>query len=200
MADFPLFIDMNHRKVIVIGGGRVALRKVRILKEYGAQITVIAADICDELTQYVEKKIIVHMDHSMDVQHLACLEDAFFVICASNDPAINRSVADYCKNHRILVNCADPGDVSDCIFPSVVRRGNIVVGVSTSGGAPVLTRYLREKIEAMLPEWYGEMERQLRQRRLQFKLKGIQPSRQKQEMRQWILNEEKKREGGQGKC
>ena len=91
---------------------------------------------------------------------------------------------------------ANPGEVSDCVFPSVVRRGNVVIGISTSGGVPALTRYLREKIEALIPEWYGELEIELRQKRRELKMSGLGQSDRKKYLRQWIAKEEKIREEG----
>ena len=104
--------------------------------------------------------------------------------------------ADYCQMRHILVDCANPGEVSDCVFPSVVRRGNVVIGISTSGGVPALTRYLREKIEALIPEWYGELEIELRQKRRELKMSGLGQSDRKKYLRQWIAKEEKIREEG----
>lgn len=193
MADFPLFINMKDRKVMIIGGGAVALRKVRILMAYDADITVMAENICEELKKYREMQKITHLCRNMTTRYLTCLEGAFLVICASDDPDVNRMSAAYCHAHQILVNCADPGEVSDCIFPSVIQRDNIVVGISTSGGVPALTRYLREKIEAVIPEWYGELEVRLRKKRTQLKQSGLSQGEKRELLRQWIRDEEEKR-------
>ena len=179
MADFPLFINMEGRNVIVIGGGSVALRKIRILIEYGADIWMISSKITDELKLLADKKYIVWTNENLTEHNLDYLAEAFLVICASDD-------------------CANPGEVSDCVFPSVVRRGNVVIGISTSGGVPALTRYLREKIEALIPEWYGELEIELRQKRRELKMSGLGQSDRKKYLRQWIVKEEKIREEGKG--
>ena len=198
MADFPLFINMEGRKVIVIGGGEVALRKIRILIEYGADIRMISSKITDELRFLADKKYIGWTNENLTEYNLDYLAEAFLVICASDDQAVNRMAADYAQRRHILVDCANPGEVSDCVFPSVVRRGNVVIGISTSGGVPALTRHLREKIEALIPEWYGELEIKLRQKRRELKMSGLsQPDRRKY-LRQWIAKEEKIREEGKG--
>ena len=198
MADFPLFINMEGRKVIVIGGGAVALRKIRILKEYGADIQVISSKILDDLKLLADNKNLGWFSENMAEYKLACLNEAFRVICASDNEAVNQMAAAHCRKHDILVDCANPGEVSDCVFPSVVRRGNVVIGISTSGGVPALTRHLREKIEALIPEWYGELEIKLRQKRRELKMSGLsQPDRRKY-LRQWIAKEEKIREEGKG--
>ena len=196
MADFPLFINMEGRNVIVIGGGSVALRKIRILIEYGADIRMISSKITDELKLLADKKYIVWTNENLTEHNLDYLAEAFLVICASDDKALNKMAADYCQMRHILVDCANPGEVSDCVFPSVVRRGNVVIGISTSGGVPALTRHLREKIEAVMPEWYGDFERALRDKRRQLKQSDLSQAERRQSLRQWIAEEEKIREKG----
>lgn len=198
MADFPLFIKMDGRKVMVIGGGSVALRKIRILTDYGADIRIISGEVRDELKMLAEAGRLEWQKENLTEHNLDYLAEAFLVICASDDKALNKMAADYCQMRHILVDCANPGEVSDCVFPSVVRRGNVVVGISTSGGVPALTKHLREKIEALIPEWYGELEIELRQKRRELKMSGLGQSDRKKYLRQWIAKEEKIREEGKG--
>ena len=196
MADFPLFIKMDGRKVMVIGGGSVALRKIRILTDYGADIRIISGEVRDELEMLAEAGRLEWQKENLTENHLSDLDEAFLVICASNDETVNAMAADYCQKRHILVDCATPRENSDCVFPSVVRRGNVVVGISTSGGVPALTRHLREKIEVAIPEWYGDFERVLRDKRRQLKQSGLSQGERRQSLRQWIAEEEKIREKG----
>ena len=196
MADFPLFIKMDGRKVMVIGGGSVALRKIRILTDYGADIRIISREVRDELKMLAEAGRLEWQKENLTKKHLSELDEAFLVICASNDETVNAMAADYCQKRHILVDCAKPGENSDCVFPSVVRRGNVVIGISTSGGVPALTRHLREKIEAVMPKWYGDFERALRDKRRQLKQSDLSQAERRQSLRQWIAEEEKIREKG----
>ena len=196
MADFPLFIKMDGRKVMVIGGGSVALRKIRILTDYGADIRIISGEVRNELKMMAEAGRLEWQKENLTEKHLSELDEAFLVICASNDETVNAMAANYCQRRHILVDCAKPGENSDCVFPSVVRRGNVVVGISTSGGVPALTRHLREKIEAVMPEWYGDFERALRDKRRQVKQSDLSQGERRQYLRQWIAEEEKIREKG----
>ena len=198
MADFPLFIKMDGRKVMVIGGGSVALRKIRILTDYGADIRIISGEVRDELKMLAEAGRLEWQKENLTENHLPELDEAFLVICASNDETVNVMAADYCQKRHILVDCAKPGENSDCVFPSVVRRGNVVVGISTSGGVPALTKHLREKIEAVIPEWYGDFEGALRDKRRQLKQSDLSQAERRQSLRQWIAKEEKIREEGKG--
>lgn len=196
MADFPLFIKMDGRKVMVIGGGSVALRKIRILTDYGADIRIISGEVRDELKMLAEAGRLEWQKENLTENHLPELDEAFLVICASNDETVNVMAADYCQKRHILVDCAKPGENSDCVFPSVVRRGNVVVGISTSGGVPALTKHLREKIEAVIPEWYSDFEGTLRDKRRQLKQSDLSQAERRQSLRQWIAKEEKIREEG----
>ena len=196
MADFPLFIKMDGRKVMVIGGGSVALRKIRILTDYGADIRIISGEVRNELKMMAEAGRLEWQKENLTEKHLSELDEAFLVICASNDETVNAMAANYCQRRHILVDCAKPGENSDCVFPSVVRRGNVVVGISTSGGVPALTRHLREKVEAVMPEWYGDFERALRDKRRQLKQSDLSQGERRQSLRQWIAEEEKIREKG----
>lgn len=198
MADFPLFIKMDGLKVMVIGGGSVALRKIRILTDYGADIRIISGEVRDELKMLAEAGRLEWQKENLTENHLPELDEAFLVICASNDETVNVMAADYCQKRHILVDCAKPGENSDCVFPSVVRRGNVVVGISTSGGVPALTKHLREKIEAVIPEWYGDFEGTLRDKRRQLKQSDLSQAERRQSLRQWIAKEEKIREEGKG--
>ena len=198
MADFPLFIKMDGRKVMVIGGGSVALRKIRILTDYGADIRIISGEVRDELKMLAEAGRLEWQKENLTEKHLSELDEAFLVICASNDETVNVMAADYCQKRHILVDCAKPGENSDCVFPSVVRRVNVVVGISTSGGVPALTKHLREKIEAVIPEWYGDFEETLRDKRRQLKQSDLSQAERRQSLRQWIAKEEKIREEGKG--
>lgn len=198
MADFPLFIKMDGRKVMVIGGGSVALRKIRILTDYGADIRIISGEVRDELKMLAEAGRLEWQKENLTEKHLSELDEAFLVICASNDETVNVMAADYCQKRHILVDCAKPGENSDCVFPSVVRRGNVVVGISTSGGVPALTKHLREKIEAVIPEWYSDFEGTLRDKRRQLKQSDLSQAERRQSLRQWIAKEEKIREEGKG--
>ena len=184
MADFPLFIKMDGRKVMVIGGGSVALRKIRILTDYGADIRIISGEVRDELKMLAEAGRLEWQKENLTENHLSELDEAFLVICASNDETVNVMAADYCQKRHILVDCAKPGENSDCVFPS--------------GGVPALTKHLREKIEAVIPEWYGDFEGTLRDKRRQLKQSDLSQAERRQSLRQWIAKEEKIREEGKG--
>lgn len=207
MARFPLYIEMEGRKVIIIGGGGVALRKAGILAEFGAHILVVSPLLCDGW-QNLHGTEICFCKKRLEKQDFPLLDSAFMVILASDDRELNQSAATYCRRRGIWVDCAasmgDAGSEADssCIFPSIIKRQNIVIGISSSGGVPALTRHLREKISALVPEWYGDLEKKLRQEREKLKGSSISPAEKREKLREMISqaeaqDAEKKRESGE---
>lgn len=191
MARFPLYIEMKGRKVIVCGGGPVALRKVRILKEFGADILVISPKVQKELAEMADRGEIVCEYRHFSMEQMDILDTAFLVICATENGELNSRVAKYCRERQIWVDCADSAEGSSCVFPSVVRRGEIVIGISTSGGVPALTRHLRSKIEKIVPTWYGELEQAMRAKREQLKQMSLTPQEKRNRLRAMIEEAER---------
>lgn len=146
MAYFPLFIDLNQKQGLVVGGGAVAARKIRTLLSYGPHLTVCAPSVLPEL------EALPGLTLRWEPFSPALLEGAFFVIAATDDQELNSRIARLCRERNIPVNVADPGTESTFLFPSVVRRGPLTVGISTGGKSPSAAHYLKEQIEGLLPD------------------------------------------------
>ncbi len=146
MAYFPLFIDLNQKQGLVVGGGAVAARKIRTLLPYGPHLTVCAPSVLPEL------EALPGLTLRREPFSPALLEGTFFVIAATDDPELNSHIARLCRERNIPVNVADPGTESTFLFPSVVRRGPLTVGISTGGKSPSAAHYLKEQIEGLLPD------------------------------------------------
>ena len=146
MAYFPLFMDLNQKQGLVVGGGAVAARKIRTLLPYGPHLTVCAPSVLPEL------EALPGLTLRWEPFSPALLEGAFFVIAATDDPELNSHIARLCRERNIPVNVADPGTESTFLFPSVVRRGPLTVGISTGGKSPSAAHYLKEQIEGLLPD------------------------------------------------
>lgn len=146
MAYFPFFIDLKEKKGVIIGGGRIAERRVSQLIGFEPDLTVIAPEISDLIQSYDE----VHCKFREYQEH--DLKDAYFVIAATNDAKINETVYQYCKMHNIFVNVIDAQERCDFIFPALIQRGALVVGVSTQGESPHAALQIRNDIEKIIPE------------------------------------------------
>ena len=157
MDYLPLFHNLKGRRIVVVGGGEIALRKVRLVQEASALITIIALDFCPDLLEMAAKDkasgcnglelITAGYEH----QHLLQCPDTVMVIAATNDRDLNRLVSEHAQAANMLSNVVDDPGFSTVIFPSIVDRSPIQVAISSGGDAPVLVRLLRTRFESLLP-------------------------------------------------
>ncbi|BCN32173.1 precorrin-2 dehydrogenase/sirohydrochlorin ferrochelatase family protein [Anaeromicropila herbilytica] len=154
MAYFPMFIDVKGTAVAIIGAGDVALRKVKVMLEYEAKITVIAIDVSDEIWKLEKEKKIIVRQKAYDEEDI---KDAALVIAATNDTTLNKRISAYCKEHRIPVNVVDVQEECSFIFPAYVKQGPITVGVTSSGASPVISQKIKKMVMNTLPDYYGEL-------------------------------------------
>lgn len=154
MYSLPIFFNIQNRHCVVIGGGDVATRKVNMLLKANAAITLYSPEICHELQDLAETKKINFIQTNFAPNHLhgACL-----VIAATDDEAVNMAVSVAAKAQNIPVNVVDAPDLCTFTMGSIIDRSPVVIAISSEGNAPVLARYIRTKIETMLPASYGRI-------------------------------------------
>jgi uroporphyrin-III C-methyltransferase/precorrin-2 dehydrogenase/sirohydrochlorin ferrochelatase len=154
MQALPIFFNIQNRPCVVIGGGDVATRKVTMLLKASAAITLYSPEICHELQAMVDDEKIVYVNaHFLPRQlHGACM-----VIAATDDEHVNIAVSDAAKEQNIPVNVVDAPHLCTFTMGSIIDRSPIVIAISSEGNAPVLARYIRAKIETMLPATYGRI-------------------------------------------
>ena len=151
---YPVSLNISGRKCLVIGGGKVAARKVEGLIEHGAVVQVISPEICQELDKLAaDGKITV----TSREYRAGDLEGAFMAIIATDDSRVNREVVAEAGKRNVLVNVVDKAEKSDFIAPSHLRRGAISIAVSTSGKSPALARKLRIRLEEEFGEEYARL-------------------------------------------
>ncbi len=146
MVCFPLFVDLNDKTALVVGGGPVAARKARVLLDYGPRVLVCAPRFVPELEQLSGAELL----RQPFVPDL--LEGVSLAIASTDDRALNRTVAHLCRKRAIPVNVADSREESTFLFPAVVRRGRLSVGISTGGASPAAAAHVRRTLEEQLPE------------------------------------------------
>lgn len=154
MQALPIFFNIKNRVCVVIGGGEVALRKVTMLLKASGKVVVYAPDICRDLQTLATDGKIDYVQASFDESQLsgACL-----VIAATDDQAVNTAVSVAAKAQSIPVNVVDSPELCTFTMGSIIDRSPVVIAVSSEGNAPVLARYIRTKIETMLPAAYGRI-------------------------------------------
>ncbi len=152
MQPYPVFLDLRQRSCVVIGGGALAEEKVRGLLAAGAEVIVIAPGLPQGLAELVGEGRILHRPRSYKPGDLA---NAVLVVVCGEPAAIVEAVWQEAQRRNVLVNTVD--DLAHCGFlaPSVVRRGDLSVAISTNGKAPALAVRLRQRLERELGEEYG---------------------------------------------
>ena len=139
MNTFPLFFKLDNRKVLIVGGGDVALRKADLLSRAGACITVLAPDICEELQALLSSaKTGIKHELIYENYNQAYMTGACIIIAATDDEALNQQIHADATQLNIPVNVVDTPHLCDFIFPAIVDRNPIVIGISSNGKAPVL--------------------------------------------------------------
>lgn len=154
MQTFPSFLVLKDRPVLVLGGGENAARKIRLLLKAGAAITVAAPDINDEIANHGTAGRVRHRAASFSP---ALLDGMRLAIGAAEDEAQNLALAEAAKARGVFVNVVDRADLSDFLVPAIVERGDITIGISSNGTAPLLLGRIRAQIEAMLPARMGDL-------------------------------------------
>lgn len=154
MDYLPIFLNVDDRKCLVVGGGKVATRKVTLLKRAGAQITLVSPQLCDELHAQLEQGGITHVAREFQDEDLG---DCVLVIAATDAKAVNRRISELANAQRIPVNAVDSPDLCSFIMPSIIDRSPVQIAVSTGGASPVLARLLRSRLESFIPAAYGRL-------------------------------------------
>lgn len=151
MAYFPMFINLEDATALVVGGGHVAVRKVAVLKEFCRTVRVVAPEVEKTIKSQQDVTVILRSFREED------LRDVDLVVVATDDRDRNTRIADLCKERHIPVNTVD--DVENCtfIFPSYLKRGDVVAAVSSGGKSPLVTQYIRDQLSETLTEEVAEL-------------------------------------------
>lgn len=161
---YPINLDVEDKKCLVVGGGKVAERKVKTLLKFGAKVTVVSPSFSSGLSHLANELTLIKRAY-----RASDLNGSVLVIAATDQPATNRRIAADARKNRVLVNVIDKPELCSFIAPSVIKRGPLVVSISTSGQAPAFSKTLRLKLEKIVTpamgRLAGELGRIRRQRR-----------------------------------
>jgi precorrin-2 dehydrogenase / sirohydrochlorin ferrochelatase len=152
MKYYPVNLNITNRNCLVAGGGRVASRKVQTLLSCGANVTVVSPEVCDAIAELgLAGRIRLVRRDWQDSD----LDGQFMVIGATSDMAVNRRISAAAEQRNMLCNIADVPEICNFILPAVVRRGDLIVAVSTSGKSPAFAKKLRKDLEVAFGEEYA---------------------------------------------
>src|SRR6202012_5763655 len=160
MSLFPMFLKLAARRCVVVGAGAIAGSKIESLLEAEAQVTVVAPEALPRVRGWAEGGDVTWLRREYREGDLA---GAFLAVAATATPEVNRAVFAEARERGVMVNAVDDPPFCDFYFPSVVRRGELQIAISTAGESPALAQRLRKEINAQLPldtgEWLAELGR-----------------------------------------
>jgi len=151
MSFYPIFVQLEGKKVVVVGGGNVAHRKVLALLECGAAIYLAGRELTPELKQMVEKREFHFLGREFKDEYL---NNAFMIIAATDDKDLNHQISTSAREKGVWVNAVDQPPDCDFIVPSILKRGDLQIAISTSGKSPALARKIRKGLEAQFGQEY----------------------------------------------
>jgi siroheme synthase-like protein len=172
MSDLlPLFVNLGRRRVLLVGGGPVAAAKLRHLLAAGADVTVVAPDIVDDIrSSGVRFDPRPFRPEDLDGVWLA-------VAAATSD--VNRQVAEAAESRRVFVNAVDDPGNATAFLSGVIRRGGVTLAISTSGEAPGLTALIREALDHVLPRDLSQWVAEARTQRREWRRNGVPMNRRR---------------------
>ncbi|MBN2590001.1 MAG: bifunctional precorrin-2 dehydrogenase/sirohydrochlorin ferrochelatase [Sedimentisphaerales bacterium] len=153
MAKYPIFLNLEGRRVVVIGGGTVAVRKTQVLLDCGARLVVVADNIDKMIAAFGTQKNIELIKSKYEKSYLPT---AVLAIASTNDNEINKQIYKDCQELEILCNVVDVPELCDFFVPAVVKRGNLQIAISTNGNCPAYAGHLRKKLEELITEQHGK--------------------------------------------
>jgi len=165
---YPVMLKVKGEPCLVVGGGAVALQKARALKRAGADVTAVSPEFSPAFRRLAVRRILRRF-------RPADIRGRVLVIAGTDSPAVNRAVFKACRRRAIPVNVVDVPDLCTFIVPSVLRRGPVVIAVSTGGQSPPLAKALRRHLEAILPRTLGRTATRLGAARRKI-LRALPPS------------------------
>lgn len=154
---YPAFLDLTNKRCLVIGGGKVAERKIRVLLKAGARVHCFSDTFSPGILKLAKKRLVSVTLKKLAKRPLSSsqLKNIFLVIGATSSPLLNRKVYEACRQRNILVNSVDDPQHSNFIAPAVMNRGPLAIAISTGGASPQLAKTVRERMEQLFGHEYA---------------------------------------------
>ena len=151
---YPIYLDIEGRNVVIIGGGNVCARKAETMMKYGARVTVVSPEMTDEIEQWAREGSLAIRRKEYDPSDL---DDANIVIASTDHQRVNEQIAADCRQRRIPVNVVDVTPLCEFIVPAIIEKGSIQIAISTGGKSPALARTLKEDLHRSIGPEYAEV-------------------------------------------
>lgn len=149
MSYFPAFIQLENKKILIVGGGKVALEKLEKLLDFTADISLIANKFSPEMSLQIEKHTLIFQERSYAVGDL---KEYSIVIVAVDSLELQREIFEESKSYKCLCNCVDSVEFCDFIFPSYIKKDDLTIAISTSGTSPAFAKHFKKYLTNLIPE------------------------------------------------
>ncbi len=153
MAKYPIFLELDSRRAVVIGGGKVAVRKAQALLAAGARVVVVAERIDDMMTALCSGRDAELIKSKYSKNYLA---GALLTIAATNNNKLNKQIYKDCQELEVMCNVVDVPELCDFFVPAVVKRGDLQIAIGTEGRCPAFAGHTRKKLETIFTEKHGD--------------------------------------------
>ena len=150
---YPIYLDIEDRSVVIIGGGNVCARKAETMMKYGARVTVVSPEFTDEIEQWAREGCLALKRKMYDQSDL---DGANIVIASTDVQSVNEQIAADCRARRVPVNVVDVTPLCEFIVPAIIESGSIQIAVSTGGKSPAVARTLKEDLQRSIGPEYAE--------------------------------------------
>ena len=162
MGYFPAFIKLDNKKILLVGGGKIAYEKLVHLLDFTKDITVIAQEFSEEMLAKMDALRLEYVKRSYEKGDIAGYS---IVVVAVDDIPLQSAIFEESKEYKCLCNAVDSVDYCDFIFPSYIKKDDLTIAVSTSGASPAMAKYLRRYLQELIPESIGGFLKEMRELR-----------------------------------
>jgi precorrin-2 dehydrogenase/sirohydrochlorin ferrochelatase len=151
MGFIPIMMDFQNKEVVIVGGGKVAKKRLQQLANTGAYVTIVSPDLLPELQELHELKVFTWKNKEFQAEDVS---DAHVIIIATNNPSVNQYVTESAPK-TAFVNHTENAERGNLIFPASLQRGKLTVSISTGGASPYLASNIKNQFESMFDDQYG---------------------------------------------
>ncbi|MGL5754403.1 MAG: precorrin-2 dehydrogenase/sirohydrochlorin ferrochelatase family protein [Paraclostridium sp.] len=148
---YPIMVDLKEKNITIIGGGKIAYRKAKNFINFGYKVNLVSLEFIDEFESIKDK-----INFIIDEYDEKYIKNSFIVVAATNNKEINEKIGIFCREKDKLVNVVDNTQLSNFIVPSCVKRGDLIIGISTSGKSPSLAAKIKRDLELVYDDSYIE--------------------------------------------